>query len=90
MATIALDSHPSCSIYPKVELRTISQHHTEYPWQWIASRHVAANKGEVIMITTNRMVKVSRTLLLAHIDYFIPRINFRTIVILTRTMIQFI
>lgn len=82
---LSLDSHPSCPIYPKIELRTVRQHHTEQPRQWIASRHVAANKGEVIMITTNGMVEVSRTLLLAHIDYFIPKTSFRTVVILTRS-----
>ena len=37
------------------------------------------------MITTNGMVEVSSTLLLAHIDYFIPKINFRTMVILAST-----
>lgn len=85
MATISLDSHPSCPIYPKIELRAIGQHHAEQPRQWITGRHVTANKGEVIMITTNWMVEVSRTLLLAHIDYFIPKISFRTVVILTRS-----
>ena len=82
---LSLDSHPSRPIYPEVEPRAIGQHHTEQPRQWIAGRHVAANKGEVIMITTNGMVEVSRTLLLAHIDYFIPKISFRTMVILTRS-----
>lgn len=66
----ALGSNTSCPIYPKIKLRTVSQHHTEQPRQWIASRHVTANKGEVIIITTNWMVEVSRTLLLAHIYNF--------------------
>ena len=83
--TLSHSLHPSCSIYPKIELRAIGQHHTEHPRQWVADRHVAANKGEVIMITTNGMVEVSRTLLLAHIDYFVPKTSFRTMVILTRS-----
>ena len=80
-----LDSHPSCSIYPKIELRAVGQHHAEQPRQRIAGWHVPTNEGEVIMITTNGMVEVSRTLFLAHIDNFIPKINFRTMVILART-----
>ena len=89
MATIAHDSHPSCTIYSKVEPRAIGQHHAEQPRQRIAGRHVPANKGEVIMITTNGMVEVNRTLLLTHIDNLVPKISFRTMIILARTMIQF-
>ena len=83
--TLSRSLHSSCSIYPKVEFRTVSQHHTEQPRQWIASRHVTANKGEVIIITTNWMVEVSRTRLLAHIYNFFLKISFRTMVILTRS-----
>ena len=85
----SLDSDTPCPIYSEVELRAIGQHHAEQPRQWIAGRHVAANEGEVIMITTNGIVEVSRTLLLAHIDNLVPKISFRTMVILARTMIQF-
>ena len=37
------------------------------------------------MITTNWMVEVSRTLPLAHIYNFFPKISFRAMVILTRS-----
>ena len=82
---IFLGSDTPCPIYSEVKFRAIGQHHTEQPRQWIASRHVTANKGEVIMITTNWMVEVSRTLPLAHIYNFFPKISFRAMVILTRS-----
>ena len=37
------------------------------------------------MIATNGMVEVCCTLLLVHIDNLVPKISFRTVVILTRT-----
>ena len=81
----SLDSHPSRPIYPKVELRTVGQHHAEQPRQRIAGRHVPTNEGEVIMITTNGMVEISSTLLLAHIDNFFPKISFRAMIILANS-----
>ena len=86
---IFLGSDTPCSINSEVELRTVGQHHAEQPRQRIAGWHVPTNEGEVIMITTNGMVEESRPLQLAHMDNLIPKISFRTMIILTRTMIQF-